>query len=422
MQRSLSNTMHRHATGEMALREAVLLTFCTPAISPCAYLEKLSSPEWRRLLRWLDISGLALYFLDRLTVLNQTELLPTEVLARLQQNLADNTTRTETMIEESAAIHRTFQRAGLLYVALKGFSLWPISVPRPELRSQLDLDFLVAKKDASEARRILELRGYHLRAISGRSWEFKANEAPGMNLKELYKDRPFRSVELHLDPDSANSVLLARAQLKPFRGITMPVLSPADLFLGQGLHLFKHICSEFSRAAHLIEFHRHVIARHDDETFWRTLPAIAETNAFAPFALGVVNLLIQSVMGDFAPAEFTCWTVDRLSHGARQWVQLYGRRATIGNHPGTKLYLLLQRELIKAGLPAKRSVRRSLLPTRLPPLVVHGYPHEALFTRVWRYWAQFRFIFFRLRFHAVEGLRYLCESVRWSWHMRESPQ
>ena len=44
----------------------------------------------------------------------------------------------------------------------------------------------------------------------------------------------------------------------------MPVLSPVDLFLGQGLHAYKHVCSEFSRVAHLLEFRRHVLARRDD--------------------------------------------------------------------------------------------------------------------------------------------------------------
>jgi len=64
------------------------------------------------------------------------------------------------MIAELSAIHREFQRAALSYAILKGFSLWPASVPRPELRSQLDIDFLVTQDSAREARRILEGRGY----------------------------------------------------------------------------------------------------------------------------------------------------------------------------------------------------------------------------------------------------------------------
>ncbi len=129
---------------EQQTREAVLLTFCEPM--PPACLKQLSAKEWQRLLTWLDTSGLALYFFDRLVELNQTNTVPRDVLARLQRNLAENTARTQGMFAELKAIHLAFHSADLSYVVLKGFSLWPHSVPRPELRSQLDLDFLIAAK------------------------------------------------------------------------------------------------------------------------------------------------------------------------------------------------------------------------------------------------------------------------------------
>lgn len=376
--------------------------------------------EWQRLLPWLDTSGLALYFLDRLTELKQSEMLPPDVLARLRQNLADNTARTAGMVAEFSAIHREFQRAALSYATLKGFSLWPSSVPRPELRSQLDLDFLVAEDSAREARRLLESRGYHLRAISGRSWEFKKDEMPGTSLKDLYKDSPCRSVELHIESSAkVGSSLLARAEMREFGDISMPVLSSADLLLGQGIHAFKHICSEFSRTAHLIEFRRHVIARRDFPAFWSELRSRAEEEPRAAIALGVTTLLIAHVMGDFAPASLTSWTVDRLPAYARLWVRIYGGRTVFGSFPGTKLYLLLQKELATSGIPAKRSLRRALVPLRLPPLILHATPNETLSMRLRRCRAQLHFILFRLRFHAVEGCRYLREVLRWQQSKRE---
>ena len=156
----------------------------------------------------MDISGLALYFLDRITELQWNKLVPAEVVVRLQQNLLDSTDRTAAMIAESTAIHHSFQKARLSYATLKGFSLWPVSVPKLELRSQLDLDFLIAEGHSPKARRILEERGYHLRAISGRSWEFKSNEPCRYFLKDLYKVMPQRSVELHLEPANAGPTSL----------------------------------------------------------------------------------------------------------------------------------------------------------------------------------------------------------------------
>ncbi len=412
------NTVPRSRSRELHLREAALLTFSDPQPEACSRLWHLSGIEWQRLLRWLDTSGLALYFLARVTELNQSEMLPEHVLARLQQNLADNTSRMEGMLAEFSAIHREFQRAALRYATLKGFSLWPSSVPSLELRSQLDLDFLIAEESAREARSILERRGYRLRAVSGRSWEFKNDELPVRSLKELYKDVPFRSVELHIEASvNKESSLLARAEMRHFRDIDMPVLAPLDLFLGQGMHAFKHICSEFSRTAHLLEFRRHVIALHDDVAFWSGVRARADENPRVAIALGVITLLITQVMGEFAPESFTSWTVDQLPVRARHWVQLYGERVVFASFPGSKLYLLLQKEITASGSAATRSLRQALIPLSLPPLIAHTRANETPLMRLRRYRAQVRFILFRLRFHIVEGFRYLRESLRWQQHM-----
>jgi hypothetical protein len=370
------------------------------------------------LLVWLDTSGLALYFLDRVIELQRDEMFPPAVFARLQQNLADNTARTESMIAELSAIHREFQRASLSYATLKGISFWPSCVPRPELRSQLDLDFLVGEESAREARRILESRGYHLRAISGRSWEFKKNEAPGTSLKDHYKNAPYRSVELHIGTSgNGGCALLSRAEMRRFRDIDLPVLSAVDLFLGQGMHVFKHVCSEFLRTAHLLEFRRHAMMQRDHAPFWSELRARAEDSSKAAIALGVVALLTTRVMGDFAPDAFVGWTVDRLPAGARLWVQLYGERAVFASFPGSKLYLLLQKELAAPGVPPQRSLRQSLLPPKLPPPIVHAGADETFLRRLQRYRAQLRHNRLRLRFHAVEGFRYLRESFRWQQYM-----
>jgi hypothetical protein len=88
-------------------------------------------------------------------------------------------------------------------------------------------------------------------------------------------------------------------------------------------------------------------------------------------------------------------------------------RAVFGSNPGSKLYLLLQRELEAAGVPAKRPIRQILLPVRLPPPVIRAFPNETLEVRLGRYRMQLYFILLRLRFHVVEGLRYAWESHRW---------
>jgi hypothetical protein len=412
------NTASSSSGRAQQLREAILLTFCEHKAPECERLQSVSGSEWQQLLYWLDTSGLALYFLDRITQLESSELLPLSVLSRLQQNLIDNMARTNGMIAESTAIHHSFQQAGLSYATLKGFSLWPVSVPKPELRSQLDLDFLMAEESAAQARQILEARGYRLHAISGRSWEFKIYQNEPSTLKDIYKATLQCTVELHIETACTSvETLLPRREKLCFHGICMPVLPRAELFLGQGMHLYKHVCSEFFRVAHMIEFRRHIIARYHDNSFWLGLRELAEGSTRIPISLGFVTLLISHTMGDFAPEAFTCWTVDRLPMAARLWIELYGRRTVYANFPGSKLYLLLQRELQGAGIPAKRSLRAALLPRRLPPAITRGAPGETYDQRTRRHCKQIRFILFRLRFHSVEGFHYLKESVRWRQYM-----
>jgi hypothetical protein len=400
------------------MRQAVLLTFCSPVPEQCGRLRHLSAKEWQRLLYWLDTSGLALYFLDRITELGQSEIFPVELLSRLQKNLEDNKARTEAMIAESTEIHRSFQGAGLSYATLKGFSLWPHAVQKLTLRSQLDLDFLIAEESAARARQILEVRGYRLRAISGRTWEFKTDHDSVHTLKDLYKATQ-RSVELHIEASGPSGSLLECTEKLRFHGSCMPVLAPVDSFLGQVLHVYKHLSSDFLRTAHVIEFRRHVLSRFNDDDFWKALRARAEGDPKATMALGFVTLLVTHVMGDFAPQALACWTVESLPPPARLWIELYGAETLLASFPGSKLYLLLQKEMQARGLPAKRSLRQALLPNRWPPAIALGTPDEHLPARIRRYRRQIQFILFRLRFHSFEGIRYLCEAVRWSKYMME---
>jgi hypothetical protein len=417
-----ADIVSRPLRGEQLTRLAVLLTFCEPLPRQCLRMSNLSTREWEKLLHWLDISGLALYLLHRLIELDLCDLLPPAVFTRLQMNLTENTQRTRSMISESIAIQQDFQKTGLTYAVLKGFSLCPNSVPKPELRLQFDLDFLVSEGCVQQAREIMERRGYRLYAISGRSWEFKFNERPGLSLKDIYKDFQSYAVELHVASSVPGSPSpLERLEWRELHGMSIPLLSPADLLLGQGLHAFKHICSESSRAAHLLEFRRHVLNRRDDQAFWRGLQAAVKDNPRARLGLGVVTLLITLVMGEFAPEALMALTVDNLPRPVRLWVEVYGHRVALGSYPGNKLYLLLQKELELPGVPVKRSLRQALLPSRLPPPVIRASPNEAVAIRIRRYSMHLQLILHRLRFHIVEGFRFALESRRWR-RMKERAQ
>lgn len=409
----VSATQSRPLGSDERMRQSALRMVCDshPDVS---WMHALSQVQWRRLLRWLDYSGMALYFFDRVAELQVAGSLPAAVFAGLEQRLNENAQRTRSMIAESIAIQREFQGASVRYAILKGLSLWPCSASRPELRSQFDLDFLVAEEDLPQAGEILARSGYRLYGASGRSLEFKRNEKPGIALRDLYKDTGSWRVELHAEPASLpHASQLERAEWRELCGFAMPTPSSVDLFLGQGLHVCKHVCSEFSRASHLVEFRRHVLFRYNDKAFWAALEREASESKNAVLALGLVTLLITQVTGEFAPEELTHWTTQQLPHRVRLWAEIYGNRTVLGSYPGSKLYLLLQKEFEDYGVPAKRNIRQSLIPSRLPPPVIKAFRDETFTVRSGRYRMQLNLICGRLRFHCAEGLRFVWESHRW---------
>jgi hypothetical protein len=395
-------------------RRVVLRCFVDPLPDLYMPLHSLSKREWKRLLRWLDVSGLALYFLDRLVQVKLTHILPDFILARLRQSMEDNAERTGSMLLESAVIQREFETFAISYAVLKGVSFFPESVPRLELRHQFDLDFLVAAESIFEAQRVLERLGYRLYAVSGRSWEFKKDEKIGVSMEEFYKDTSGKTVELHIEaPAAAGTGMLSRVVRRPLYGIDMPVLSPFDLFFSQAMHAYKHICGEFSRTGHLLECYRHVLARRSEDSFWIELRFRGMKDPKTTLGLGVVILLLTTGLGEFAPTLLTEWTVDQLSPAVRLWVKLHGPRALFADVPGSKLYLLLRRETEPSDGAIRHSLLNALLPRGLPPPVVHAASGETASTRIKRYRLQMNYALFRLRFHLVEGFRYGVEAYRW---------
>ena len=412
---------------ELSIRQSILHIVCDSRPLDCTWLRSLTSRQWRRLLSWLDLSGLALYFFDRIAKSQCASDLPDEVFSSLERRLNENAQRTQSMIAESIAIQREFQRAGLCYAVVKGLSLWPNSVPSPELRLQFDLDYLLADEDMHEAQNLLMRLGYRPRVSSESCWKFVRNERPCLTLKDVYKDTRSWAVELHEVPDgSAQTSPFIGMQWREIFGLSMPTLSPVDVFLRQGLHAYKDVCSQFVRVALLVEFYRHVLFYRNNAAFWTALRREANENSRAVLALGLVTLLTTQVIGEFAPEALTHWTVDCLPRPARLWVTKYGERAVLGSFPGSKLYRLLTKELetekIHADLifPQPPAASCAATPLKL------SRPKETLHVRLTRfvrlipYRMQLDLIPSRLRFYGVEGLRLAWEAHRWRRVLRQA--
>ncbi|WP_263417610.1 nucleotidyltransferase domain-containing protein [Terriglobus albidus] len=370
-----------------------------------------SAAEWLRLLQWLHVSGLALYFFDRLRSLQLLDSLPPAIHAELEQALADNTLRSAAFLEETLRLNHAFQDEDILYANLKGITLCPFSVPRMELRSQLDLDFLVDPACAERAHAVLERCGYRLHAVSGKSMEFKTPGRSNPRLSDLYRVTPHRSVELHLEPEGSQR--LHRVEWIQREGVSIPSLSPIDHYLGQALHLFKHIRGEFTRLSWFLEFRHHTQVRKPEAAFWTDLLSRLQEDKKTALGYGIAAATSQELLDEFVPSCVSAVTGPLLSPATRYWIAHYGRTALLTDFPGSKLYLLLEEELTRKEDFAGRPLRVALLPRRLPPAIHCKPEQDSLAARLYRLRQQIPYIFFRLRFHLVEGARYIMASMQW---------
>jgi hypothetical protein len=419
------HSVNRSASRSQRLKDAVLTCFYESAPEIQARLAEFTSRDWERILFWLDISGLALYLFDRLVQLEIENSLPESIRLRLENNLIENRERTAALFQEASAISLAMASKRISFALLKGVTLTPESVPDCTLRCQTDLDFLVDLRDASAARSVLTEFGYAPHAFSGRTIEFKAGTHNKPDIRNIYRVHSHRAAELHLlaVPKNDGSLIcdrLTRARERCFDGIMIPALSPADSLVQQGLHLFKHLCGEYTRASWVLEFWRHVQFRRGDLDFWNEVKSVAETEPQTYVALGASILLATLAFGgESAPEALIGWTIDRLPFPVRLWIEAYGYRVLTAGSPGSKLYLILRQQLPR-GSEMKANLVRLVFPLHMPPPITIGEPGERLVTRLGRYRIEVSHIFARFLFHLVEGMRYAVEASRWQKRLTEA--
>jgi hypothetical protein len=401
------------------LAEAVIATFHEASIEThCERLSHFSYGEWRKTYSWLDASGLALYFLDRLRKLQLETAIPQRVLRRLEGNSQDNQGKVTQVFEEFVRINLEFQAAGLSYVNLKGFTLVPDVCPDPVLRVQLDVDFLVACSDVSSCHKILEKLDYQLAGSSNTVREFKAGGARLPSVRDLYKAKPQRSVEIHIADPESDKVLLQNAGSSPQKiqgwdGFDFPTLPNCDKFLELALHLLKHLKSEWTRASWVLEYANFINFHSREKGLWLDVQKRARPNPEISLAVGVATLLADRTFDVPYIPDVLTQIVRDLPPLVRLWVERYRDNVLFASFPGTKLYLLLEQVLF-SDMNAKGYVKRQkLLPLHRPPRVVLRGEDEKLSLKMKQLRSEIGYFFFRLWFHTKQGFSYMVEAPRW---------
>jgi hypothetical protein len=397
-------------------------------------MARFSPLDWERTRGWIDRAGLALYLTERLRACGATEVLPPRVLARFEQNLADNRCRVDHLLYETGCINEKLDQASVQYVVIKGFSLWPEFCSNPYLRTQCDLDYLVDRQSLRSAQNALLELGYEVRhssAVHEFAFERPLQRVPSQ-FDSPYKLQTTPMVELHVGiwedmthriPLEEPAFVLNNPKLKEWGGLRFPVLSEEDALLLQVLHAFQHMVSYWVKLSWLLEIGRFIEKRWRDSPFWnrfsQRMEAAPQLAEFSTIALELSAHVFSAPMPDVAQH----WR-QFLRPSARLWLDNYGHSWALGERPphkskvfpDSKLSLFMSGEYIPDGRARRRSLRHGLVPWKIPgkqPSAVFEQVKSRPWTRLQALWGDSAFTIQRLSFHVGAGLRYLWELPRW---------
>jgi hypothetical protein len=321
-------------------------------------LHDCRSQQHRRLLRWLDQSGLALYFLDRLQQNGAVDKLPPALREGLQQRLRSNRERTAAMFEEFRRLLSSLSDHGVPCCALKGLALIPDFCPDPHLRHQTDFDFLVPPEFFPDASRALRALGYsqqEVRETGEVTFATSLTHVPSA-ADDIYARPRHREVDLHpslqLDfygvPIHTPSDQLSRLRRKTIGNISFPTLHTDDAFSLQILHAFNHLLGSWIRLSWLFEISHFLDLHYSDSALWSTV--IRRQGANEPDksanrnAFGLILSLTQTLFRRPIPQDLDEWCVQPLPLPIQAWVRQLGQTFALAGLNGTKLTLFVHRE------------------------------------------------------------------------------
>jgi hypothetical protein len=386
-------------------------------------LEGFPPRDWKRILPWLDSSGLALYLLNRIETLHASRVFPPQVLSRLRQNLNDNRERTAALAGEMRAIHQRFSANGVEFAVLKGYSLVPEYCSLAALRHQCDLDYLVAPDHLHRASQILHDRLYSRVRRSPGTYTFSRTTGDLPSRDDIYKPALNYSVELHtsLWENDEGAVLeqlpqvLARRQFHPACGLVFPVLAPEDRFIHQCMHVLSHTLQFWIRLGWLYEIASFLTRPSVDAAFWRLVEKRVGSREYIGRAVHFVSLLVAEIFGVDAPpfraGDYPAFEL---------WVNEYGRRWAMHDLPGSKLSLFLFREFMSQE-QWQRLEQQRLFPFHRPHAATQvdaSQPRRSLGADL----AEYFYAAQRLAFHLRETRHYLQEKPRWERRLQNLRQ
>jgi hypothetical protein len=361
---------------------------------------RFTEREWRLALRWLDYSGLALFFWDFALKCGVTGSIPPSIRRDLAQSLEDHRHRVERMLHEQDQINAALTSEGVAYAVLKGFALVPDYCADPNLRTSYDYDYLVAPDATMRAEAALRRLGYMRSVVEPHATAYiDAAHAPWspQHRRDLYAARFPRTIELHtslwtteplkiplhLPPDP-----LARRRWHELNGGGFFALSEEDELIFQALHTFQHMLQNWCRLCSFLEIACFLKRRASDLEFWaRFATLVSAIDEQAPRAeretaamgrstgpraargqlssiFGIVFTLAARLFQ--SPLSAPALDLISLTPSMTHWLETYGIECALQNFGSNKLSLLLHHQFVTDPADWRKVRRRLLFPLHAP--------------------------------------------------------
>jgi hypothetical protein len=407
------------------------LSFSSDPLERANTLGAFSVRQWEHVLEWLNDAGLAFYFLQKLKNTDTTCRVPSWVMSCLERNFAANQQRVSDMSVRFAFLNQQFNEAGVRYAVLKGISHVPQFCPDATLRYQADFDYLIDDTSFLAAQRVLLGAGYRLKLPhTSQEFIFLPTESGehGRNADQYSAGAP-HAVELHLDvwdrdwyqlPSIPRLFFVERTRIHLSNGFAFPALVDEDAFLLQVLHSYLHSVTFWMRMSWLFEIGYFLNERASDTSLWNRIEDRVGDNLVLRELVVIVTELVSKLFAPRLPSLVRNWS-RRIRPGPRIWIETYARHWAFSEapiyrfcfFPRAKLVLFLHQQYADASAQ-NHSVRNRLLPsTRLSCIAsaLRNKPSLLLQADWWKRQLLIR----RGLFHALAGLRYVCEIPRWLW-------
>jgi hypothetical protein len=336
-------------------RRAVLELLSTKADSGAMKrLGSLDASAVCGLLRWLDQSGLALYFAKHVSDFMSLDRLPLTLRSELERRGVANRDRTKGMLTEFGRINLALRDSGIDYGVLKGFSMIPEFSQEPWLRHQTDVDILVSADAIETARIALGTLDYQVEGEEP-SGELRLGISSGRPPSAddfLYEAQRHKQVEIHRSfYESVNGVSLqlddswkSHVTWKIVEGVEFPVLDLPHRALCQLLHAFRHILHGWLRMSWLFEIAHFIESHRSDSAVWRKVEQLMVGDPRVREACGVVLAMTTKAFGTELPDSVQRRWVAPLRKSHIFWVDNFGMEWMLADFPGNPLSLLLHRE------------------------------------------------------------------------------